>query len=55
MSNEECRKRTTPNAPIKDFTTLCAYSGKEGTGICQGKNESIFFNFFFFKITIILN
>lgn len=37
MTNDECRKMSMPQAPIKDFTTLCAYSGNKGIGICIGK------------------
>lgn len=36
MSNNECRKRSIAQAPIKDNITLCAYSGKVGVGICKG-------------------
>lgn len=36
MTNDECRKMSMPQAPIKDFSTLCAYSGSKGTGICIG-------------------
>lgn len=36
MSIDECRKKSLPQAPIKEKTTLCAYSGNKGTGICIG-------------------
>ncbi|XP_055317841.1 chymotrypsin-1-like [Sitodiplosis mosellana] len=35
ISNDECRRRSIAQAPIKDNITLCAYSGP-GTGICKG-------------------
>lgn len=34
ISNDECRKVST--GPVKDFDTLCAYSGVVGTGVCSG-------------------
>lgn len=38
MSNDECRYRLSEdeNAPVHDFSTLCVYSGKNGTGVCSG-------------------
>jgi len=36
LSNEDCRERHESGAPIHDFSTLCAFSGTEGTGVCSG-------------------
>lgn len=36
MSNDDCRKISMAKAPINDFVTLCAYSGKKDIGICMG-------------------
>lgn len=44
MSNEECRKRSMPKAPIKDLITLCAYSGSKGVGICIGDSGGPLFS-----------
>lgn len=36
MSNDDCRAKHHETAPIHDFSTLCAFSGEEGTGVCSG-------------------
>lgn len=36
MSNEDCRAKHKPDAPIHDFETLCALSDKAGVGVCFG-------------------
>lgn len=39
MTNDECRRRVEgqPDADeIHDFSTLCAFSGINGTGVCSG-------------------
>lgn len=41
MTNDECRKlHNDKNAPINDFGTLCAYSGRLEYGICKGDSGS---------------
>lgn len=35
ITNAECRK-IIPTAPIKDFSTICAFSGEQGIGVCSG-------------------
>lgn len=37
LDNADCRKRfNDPSAPIHDFSTICAFSGAYGTGVCSG-------------------
>lgn len=39
MSNDECRERyahVSDYVPIHDNSTLCAFSGRKGTGVCSG-------------------
>lgn len=41
LSNDDCRALHESRAPIHDFSTLCAYSGKYGTGVCSGDSGKL--------------
>lgn len=37
LTNDDCRRmHNDSDAPIYNYGTLCAYSGKEGVGVCSG-------------------
>lgn len=43
ITNDECREMIAL-APITDFTTICAFSGEFGTGLCSGDSGGPLFN-----------
>lgn len=47
MTNDECRARISlPDSPIHDFSTLCGYSIRVGTGVCSGDSGNSNFCWF---------